>query len=164
MSTYLQSQFQSLGHLFVSDLCEQIDRYEANDKARNALFSCLLIPEFKQVLNLDTAHEIWFTSRDIMRALLMSKLDCLRHIIKSTRTSCSCVESLLIQCSAGLSIVNKMGTNKPWLPYALDRKVWEVKDAAITESPSYDSQLMSFDSKNVTILHTQNAINSLGIK
>ena len=123
MSTYLQSQFQSLGHLFGSDLCEQIDRYEANDKARNALFSCLLIPEFKRVSNLDTAHEIYLTSRDIMRALLMSKLDCLRHIIKSTRTSCSCVESLLIQCSTGLSIVNKMRTNKPWLPYALDRKV-----------------------------------------
>ena len=48
------------------------------------------------------------------------------------------------------SIVNKMRANRSQLPYddyeraikllhALDRKVWEVKVAAITESPNYET-------------------------
>ena len=40
---------------------EKIDQHDANSKARNALFSCLLIPEFEQVSNLDTSHKICST-------------------------------------------------------------------------------------------------------
>jgi hypothetical protein len=63
-----------------------IDQHEANSKAKNVLFMCLSIPEFERISNLDMAHEICSTlKRDIMRALLMSKLDSLSHIVESTR-------------------------------------------------------------------------------
>ena len=39
----------------------QVESHDANNKARNALFSCLSLSEFERVGHLDTAHEIWST-------------------------------------------------------------------------------------------------------
>ena len=72
---------------------DQIGRHEANNKARNAFFSVLALPEFEHVQNLEIAREIGPPSRDIMRALLMSKLDS-RPTVESTPT----LLSPLIQC------------------------------------------------------------------
>jgi hypothetical protein len=38
-----------------------IESHDSNNKARNALFSCLLLVEFEQVGHLATPPEIWST-------------------------------------------------------------------------------------------------------
>ena len=40
---------------------EHIDRHEANNMAKIAIFSCLSIAEFVRVSSLKTAREIWST-------------------------------------------------------------------------------------------------------
>jgi hypothetical protein len=39
----------------------QLEFHDSNNKARNSLFSCLLLGEFERVGHLATAHEIWST-------------------------------------------------------------------------------------------------------
>ena len=70
MSAYLQSINSKVWEIFLApDYVVsaarvdqfQIDQHEANNKARNALFGSLSLPEFDRVSNLAMAHQIWST-------------------------------------------------------------------------------------------------------
>jgi len=70
MSAYLQSINSKVWEIFlaqdyvvlVAQVDQfQIDQHEANNKAWNALFASLSLPEFDRVSNLAMAPEIWST-------------------------------------------------------------------------------------------------------
>ena len=65
---------------------DQIDRRNANSRARNALFSCLSLSGFGRVSNLTTAREIWVKFQSYHEGLLRSRPDSFRRISVSMRT------------------------------------------------------------------------------
>jgi hypothetical protein len=125
--------------------------HDSNNKARNALFSCLSLGEFERVAHLTTAHQIWSTlerfheGKDHVKTRLFETY--MREYENFTRLARETIDSMF---SRFQSIVNKMCANKAQLPYsdperalkflhALDRRVWEVKVSAIIESPNYET-------------------------
>jgi hypothetical protein len=125
--------------------------HDSNNKARNALFSCLSLGEFERVGHLTTFHQIWSTlerfheGNDHVKTRLFETYR--REYENFTQLAREIIDSMF---SRFLSIVNKMRANKAQLPYsdheralkllhALDWRVWEVKVSAIIESPNYET-------------------------
>jgi hypothetical protein len=128
----------------------QIEQYEANNKARNILFTSLSRNEFDRVQHLRTAREIWST---------LSVFHEGTNQIKARRQSTYNQEYQMFVQGPGESldamfarfdgIVSNLRSTGvlPYsdheraikLLYALDRSIWEVKISSIEESPSYDT-------------------------
>ena len=117
-------------------------------------FSCLSPTEFDHVSHLSTAREIWVKLLSYHEGTTQIKtrlFDTYRHEYENfAQMSGESVDALFARFQ---TIVNKMRANRAQLPYddhekaikllhALDRKVWEVKVAAITESPKYETLTM----------------------
>jgi hypothetical protein len=128
-----------------------MDFHDSNNKARNALCSCLSLGEFERVGHLTTAHQIWSTlerfheGNDHLKTRVFEMYR--REYENFTQLAGETIDSMF---SRFLSIVNKMCANKAHLPYsdhetalnllhALDWRVWEVKVLAIIESPNYET-------------------------
>jgi len=130
---------------------EQIDQHNANSRAHNAIFSCLSPTEFDRVSHLSTTREIWGKLLSYHEGIAKIKtrlFDMYRREYENfAQMSGESIDALFARFQ---TIVNKMRANRAQLPYddhdmaikllhALDRKVWEVKFAAIIESPNYET-------------------------
>lgn len=128
-----------------------IEFHDSNNKACNALFSCLSLFEFERVRHLDMAHDIWTTlekfyeDTDHMKTRLFETY-CREYENFVQLTG----ETFNTMFSRFHAIVNKMPTNKAQLPYdnneralkiqhALDQRVWKMKVSVIIESPKYET-------------------------
>jgi hypothetical protein len=160
MSAYLQSISYRVWEICLDAIFDatsdqitpiQMEFHDPNNKARNALFSCLSLGEFERVGHLSTAHQIWSTlerfheGNDHVKTRLFETYR--REYENFAQLAGETVDSMF---SRFQSIVNKMRANKAQLPYsdheralkllhALDRRVWEVKVSAIIESPNYET-------------------------
>lgn len=158
MEAYLLSQGSAIWEIVDSNYeiptartaQDQIEQYEANNKARNILFTCLSRNEFDRVQHLRTAREIWST---------LSVFHEGTNQIKARRQSTYNQEFQMFVQGPGESldamfarfdgIVSNLRSTGvlPYsdheraikLLYALDRSIWEVKISSIEESPSYDT-------------------------
>ncbi|XP_062186636.1 uncharacterized protein LOC133890193 [Phragmites australis] len=128
----------------------QVEEFEANSKARNILFSSLSHSEFDRVFDLTTTHAIWTRLQNFHEGTTQVKarlFDTYRREYENFRQLPG--ESVESMFSRFQGIVNKMRANGrlPYddheraieLLYSLDRKVWEVKVAAIIESPNCET-------------------------
>jgi hypothetical protein len=114
----------------------QMEFHDSNNKARNALFSCLSFSEFERVGRLATTHQIWSTLKrfhednDHVKTRLFETY--MREYENFTRLVGETIDTMF---SRFQSIVNKMSANKAQLPYddheralkllhALDQRVW----------------------------------------
>ena len=121
----------------------QVTQHASNARARSILFSSLSLPEFERVSSLTTAREIWQTLVRYHEGnpQIKSRLfDTYRREYENfAQLAGKSVDGMFTRFQ---SIVNKMRANRANLPYddhemaikllhALDRKVWEMKVAAI---------------------------------
>ena len=97
----------------------QMEFHDSNNKARNALFSCLSLGEFERVGHLTTAHQIWSTlerfheGNDHVKTILFETYK--REYENFTQLAGETIDSMF---SRFQSIVNKMRANKAQLPYS----------------------------------------------
>jgi hypothetical protein len=91
----------------------QIEFHDSNKKARNTLFSCLLLPEFERVGHLATTNQIWSTlerfnegNDHVKTRLFETYRQEYENFVQLAR------ETIDMMLSEFQSIVNKMRANK----------------------------------------------------
>ena len=96
-----------------------LEFHDTNNKARNAMFSCLSLAEFERVRHFAMAHEIWSTlerfhegSDHVKTKLFEMYWREYKNYVQLARET---IETMLSQFQ---SIMNKMRANKAQLPYS----------------------------------------------
>jgi hypothetical protein len=97
-----------------------MELHDSNNKARNALFSCLSLGEFERVGHLTTAHQVWSTlerfheGNDYVKTRLFEIYR--REYENFTKLAGETINSMF---STSQSIVNKMRATRHSYPIAI---------------------------------------------